>query len=411
MPDTPATDPDPMPAELRAALTTEERARRADGWERTPGQRANRAAERAHFQSLRERLQAEIDAATDALADLNRRTVRDLLRGLLDRHPELQRLGVNLSTAFNDDTYCFGVDGLWLDDLYVRVDDLIRAPAYEPFVGFWQPWLSQRVTEPWVQMSTSNEWIALGYEVWQDPTLATPADKTARLAALQREAYGVLYDAAVDAAEALATLRPFGPHLWVDGFGYGATVEATREALTIRPEYMGPENDRREGDPDTFARIERVSGIPLGSVTTAYASDSARAPHVAVRLARSGDLRHVLSRLIGLDLDAARDRLTVPGRLSEFGIVRPHGWIEGVRVGGFEVPLNETSWWDNGLWRASAEAMDALEVQAPRRLDDDREIHFDAVHRIATDAWVQALNDLVAHYGRRDVERALARLP
>ncbi len=410
MPDTPATDPDPMPTELRAALTDEERAWRADWWERTTRQRAERNAEIAHFHRLRERLQAEIDAATEALADLNRRTVRDVLRGLLDRHPELERLGVNLSTAFNDDTYCFGVDGLWLDDLYVRVDDLISAPAYEPFPGFRNRsgWTGG---EPRIQMGTPDERMAREYQVWEDSDLRTPVEITERLSSLQREAYGSLYDVAVDAAEALATLRPFGPHLWVDGFGYGATVEATREALTIRPEYMGPEDDRRKGDPDTFARIERTSGIPLGSVTTAYASDSARAPHVAVRLARSGDLRHVLSRLIGLDLDAARDRLTVPGRLSEFGIVRPHRWIEGVRVGGFEVPLNENSWWADGPWRPAVEAMDALAAQAPRRLTDGREVHFDDVHRLATDAWVQALNDLVAHYGRRDVERALARLP
>lgn len=407
MPDPPATDPDPMPAELRAALTDEERAWRADWWERTTRQRAKRNAEIAHFHRLRERLQAEIDAATDALADLNRRTVRDVLRGLLGRHPELERIGINLSTAFNDDTYGFGVDGLWLNDLYVRVDGLIGAPAYEPFPGFhYRPeWTAP---DPRIQMGHPDDRVAREQQVWNDPDLRTPADRTARLSLLQREAYGSLYDVAVDAVAAISALRPFGPHLWVDGFGYGATVEATREEMTIRPEYMGPEDDRREGDPDRFARIERDAGIPLGSVTTAYASDPARAPHVAVRLARSGDLRHVLGRLIGLGLDAARDRLMVPGRVSEFAIVRPRGWIEGVRVGGFEVPLNENSWWADGPWRPAVEAMEALAAQAPRRLDDGREVHFDDVHRLATDAWVQALNDRGARFGRRDVERAFA---
>lgn len=362
--------------------------------------RAERAARRAYLEGLRERLIAEIDTASAALADLNRRTLRDLLRDALAAHPSVSRIALNQYTEYNDDTYVFRVDGFWLDDTYVGAD-LGHASVYDPFPG----WRHDRLPEmPEVAMGTAKEQRDRGnaaYEAHRDDLTAL----TAAREQMEREAYGSLYDVAMDVAARLRTLAPLGRHFWADGFGYAATVEATREALRITDTYYSAEygvtDPRRYFGDGGAERVARDSGIPLGSVTSAYASDPARAPHVAVRLARTPDLARVERSLLGLMLVEAETALVVPGVLYNFRFTKTGWGIGAVGIGPFEVPLvwktlypeyRDTLVPDEDAWARLAAA-------APFTDAHGRAQSFDEATQAVFRTWIQTLLNVRERFG------------
>lgn len=360
--------------------------------------RAERAARRAYLEGLRERLIAEIDTASAALADLNRRTLRDLLRDALAAHPSVSRIALNQYTEYNDDTYVFRLDGFWLDGHYVGLD-LGHASVYEPFED-WQPAAPDRTFGPGFSMDTG----VAEYARWDEAraffppgTPATHPDVLARKEGLEREAYGPLYDVAKDVAARLRTLAPLGRHFWVDGFGYAATIEATREEMRISSAYFSREHGPTEDRSAWLTDLERQSGIPLGNITSAYASDLARAPHVALRLARTTDLLRIESELFSLALTRASDALVVPGKVTP---VRAEweAWGEpsAYVVGPFRVPVQFSG---DGQFLPDEAAVEALRQEAAPRPVGPYRWRFDADFEQALRAWAAAVQEEIDRVG------------
>lgn len=352
-------------AHVRALMGAEDRRRL--GW-----MEAKRAA-----------ILSELGRANEALRDLNRRTFRDAIRDLFGRHSVLETFRLNQHASYNDERYPLYVDALWLNEAFVQLPDLLDDSA--PLEGWWLPGTPEDRLVFGDGREDTDRYAASLRGAASEP------ERQAQYEALAREAYGTLYEAARDAAATLRDLATrYGPHFFADAFGYGVTVEATRDAMRLIPEYVYDGTTYRPSS-DRDTTLLRDSGVRLGSVTTGYATDPARAPHVALRMAREADLSAVESVLLRHMLMAQARSFVVPGLLYGFGFGVEYGGIKRLMAGSFEISAG----WDG---RPEPSALDVLAEALPATTSDGRPAPFDDV-RAAVLGWGEAIREARARFG------------